>query len=73
MVRLLLFTTIVLLTNIFGSSETETFFFRTGSMLQPENDDPEPSKYERWFTQNLDHFNPNDERTWQQVKLYTIF
>ncbi|XP_072375702.1 putative serine protease F56F10.1 [Diabrotica undecimpunctata] len=35
-------------------------------MLQPENDDLEPSNYERWFTQNLDHFNPNDERTWQQ-------
>ncbi|XP_023014735.1 putative serine protease F56F10.1 [Leptinotarsa decemlineata] len=25
-----------------------------------------PSKYERWFTQKLDHFNPNDERTWKQ-------
>lgn len=27
------------------------------------------NNYERWFTQNLDHFNPNNERTWQQVKL----
>ncbi|KAG5887034.1 hypothetical protein JTB14_029993 [Gonioctena quinquepunctata] len=25
-----------------------------------------PSKYERWFTQKLNHFNPNDERTWPQ-------
>lgn len=23
--------------------------------------------YEKWFTQNLDHFNPGEERTWQQV------
>lgn len=23
--------------------------------------------FERWFTQNLDHFNPGEETTWQQV------
>lgn len=22
---------------------------------------------EEWFTQTLDHFNPTDDRTWQQV------
>lgn len=25
---------------------------------------------ELWFTQKLDHFNPNNEVTWQQVLLY---
>ncbi|CAH1107855.1 unnamed protein product [Psylliodes chrysocephalus] len=29
-------------------------------------EDSEPSKFERWFTQHLDHFNPNDERKFQQ-------
>lgn len=31
------------------------------------------NKYERWFTQNLDHFNPSDERTWQQVIIWILF
>ncbi|KAG5889732.1 hypothetical protein JTB14_010206 [Gonioctena quinquepunctata] len=30
------------------------------------NSKDDPNKYVRWFTQTLDHFNPNDERTWQQ-------
>ncbi|KAF2900100.1 hypothetical protein ILUMI_06086, partial [Ignelater luminosus] len=29
-------------------------------------DDWDPSVTEHWFTQILDHFNPNDNRTWQQ-------
>ncbi|XP_072396390.1 putative serine protease F56F10.1 isoform X1 [Diabrotica undecimpunctata] len=65
MARLLLFTTAVLLISIFGTLAAGATFFRRGRILHPEKD-PEPSKYERWFTQNLDHFNPNDERTWQQ-------
>ncbi|XP_050513606.1 putative serine protease F56F10.1 [Diabrotica virgifera virgifera] len=65
MVRLLLFTTVALLIHIFETSEAEASFFLTERMFQPENH-PETEQYERWFTQNLDHFNPNDERTWQQ-------
>uniref|UniRef100_A0A6P7HD32 Serine protease K12H4.7 n=1 Tax=Diabrotica virgifera virgifera TaxID=50390 RepID=A0A6P7HD32_DIAVI len=65
MVKLLLFTKVVLLIYTFGTLEADAIFFRTGRIFQPGNH-PESRKYERWFTQNLDHFNPNDERTWQQ-------
>ncbi|KAJ8962948.1 hypothetical protein NQ314_005665 [Rhamnusium bicolor] len=42
-----------------------------GNLGEPKGDGLQTNlnNYERWFTQNLDHFNPVDERTWQQQAL----
>ncbi|XP_063919924.1 putative serine protease K12H4.7 [Zophobas morio] len=48
--------------------------FRNGRMVGGNVGIPKPDKRresvrdipEQWFTQSLDHFNPTDERTWQQ-------
>jgi pimeloyl-ACP methyl ester carboxylesterase len=59
----LLFTFVLL--SIFNSPISGYKYFRNGR-LGTKKEPPKPSKYEKWFTQNLDHFNPNDERDWQQ-------
>lgn len=62
----------VLLFSLFFSVYTWKIFFRGrevgGNIGQPLAE----SNYlddipEEWFTQNLDHFNPTEDRTWQQV------
>ncbi|XP_057668742.1 putative serine protease F56F10.1 isoform X1 [Diorhabda carinulata] len=51
--------------SIFNPSTYGYKYFRNGRLGSKKEPTP-PSKYEKWFTQNLDHFNPNDERNWQQ-------
>lgn len=44
-----------------------------GNLGKPRNNNsvlPEPFP-EMWFTQKLDHFNPNNEVTWKQVRILT--
>lgn len=40
---------------------------RGGNVKAPETTNHKLPPDE-WFTQKLDHFNPTDERTWQQVR-----
>lgn len=37
---------------------------------EPNLSSNEPNVEDEWFVQKLDHFNPTDTRTWNQVKLY---
>ncbi|CAG9854740.1 unnamed protein product [Phyllotreta striolata] len=62
---LLLFSICLILTVIFDFPVEGYRYFRQGR-LGKKVDDSKPSKFERWFTQNLDHFNPNNQKTWQQ-------
>ncbi|CAH1101926.1 unnamed protein product [Psylliodes chrysocephalus] len=56
---------VVFLIGILDSPVDGYRYFRHGR-LGKKLEDSKPSKFERWFTQHLDHFNPNDEREWQQ-------
>lgn len=40
-----------------------------GLLIKSQTYDEAP---EQWFTQTLDHNNPNDGRTWQQVSNYLL-
>lgn len=63
---------ILLLFSFFASVYSWRIFFRGrergGNIGKPHSVGSFVSEIpEEWFTQVLDHFNPVDERTWQQV------
>ncbi|CAG9821606.1 unnamed protein product [Phaedon cochleariae] len=64
---------ILLIISVFSVIETAYSwkFFHHGRVIDKSHklgsfENEKPSKYERWITQNLDHFHPTNERTWQQ-------
>lgn len=60
---------VVLLCFTFGSEAWKTFHLgreKGGNVKGPHTTNHELPP-DQWFTQKLDHFNPTDDRTWQQV------
>ena len=42
--------------------------YKGGFIRPPKHDGKSALPPDQWFEQKLDHFNPQDLRTWQQVK-----
>uniref|UniRef100_A0A6P7FUP8 Gamma-interferon-inducible lysosomal thiol reductase-like isoform X1 n=2 Tax=Endopterygota TaxID=33392 RepID=A0A6P7FUP8_DIAVI len=63
---------LLLLITVLHSQAWESNFIRSRILFDDQRIDSESSKYESWFTQNLDRFNPNDEKNQQQEADLTL-